>query len=55
MELYVVVAVMLLCLSAGTMGSRFRLGSRQEILRLFDLFSSDSHAEAFFRALSPKK
>ena len=42
-----IIAVIVLCFVVGALLSRYRLGSRQEVLRAFDSFSSNSHRQCF--------
>jgi hypothetical protein len=42
-----IIGVIVLCFVIGALCGRYRLGSRQEVLRAFDSFSSNSHRQCF--------
>jgi len=46
MTLLVVAAIVVLCFMAGSLWDRNNFGSRQDVLRLFHQFFSDSHRNA---------
>jgi len=46
----IIIAMMILCFLLGALRSRHRLGSRQEVLQLFNSFSCSSHRQAFHYA-----